>query len=298
MIFRKNIKKKRATGRFKILKKIIFIIFFCLFLIGIYYLIFDFFKVKDYLLNSNIDCIDKPELKRQLSQKKYNFLFINLENLKTSLKNDNACIGDLEIIKKFPNLIEINIYPREGVLVFDNLISDINQIKNIELSKSLEASFSASRREFNPDFEVKTSSISASFLVDKNGFVFSNAPKDTKLKKITGFIKDLKLGQKIEEKVVKNSLEILLKLRDKDIFVESAKVYNNDSLLILTKDSSLKQDMKVIFSLVNDTLSQMASLQLIMEASIISTEEIDSKELVSIDLRYTRPVVRYSPKKK
>lgn len=271
--------RKRKAGKSKRLSTIWKIgvgILTLLLLIDVYLLITSrIFNIKsvDVILDK-VNCIDENSIKQEVSVFGKNFFLINGRKLEKQIKDKYFCIKYADFKKEFPNKIKIKVFGREAIAV-------------LVLLKDEEASKSASLEETaSSSAHISKDSISDEFLVDSEGVIFSkavqiNAPR-------LYFWGKLTLGKKIAETIIENSLIILEKLKTFGVFVNEAKIYSNNILLLNPETNK----PIMIFSLTDKVEIQLASLQL-----ILTQAKIDKEEMEFIDLRYDKPVVKYAPKK-
>lgn len=256
-----------------------------------------FLTVKKVRLEQSSSCLSLDQAKSMLS-KNTSILFIKSDKITADFQKKFPCLADLKISLSLPDTLILQARERTPVLIVEKLFFPETLDQGEKLSKTIDASFSATLEATKEatliktlDFEVKESSSSGLLVVDDNGYAFLDDPKDLNLPKIAGFFPELELGKKIDSRIVRNSLEIFEKLKDIQIEVVSGKVTKGIYLLILAnyqKEVGSPKNLKLIFSLTGNHLSELASLQLILQRN-----KIDLKSIESIDLRFDKPIVVY-----
>jgi len=273
---RRKSRKKKSFSK-KLWKIGILVLIF--FLILDLYLLFDssFFKIKSLEVNlEKIGCVTKDKILSENSLIGQNFFLLS-GDFEKKIKDKYFCIKDIHLEKKFPDKIKLNISGREAVVVLVSL-------------KTSEASISGLLENLSTpsSYLVSQDNISQEVLVDSEGIIFSKYEGGT-LPKIFLTASDLNIGKKIEEEVIKNSLNIIEKVKTFGLSLQEARIYSKNTLY-LSPTTNLP---KLIFALNKDINVQLASLQLILEEA-----KIDMQEMEFIDLRYDKPIVKYIPKKK
>ncbi len=263
----------------------------------LYLVFFKFLVVKKIKLPQPLSCLSSLQAENILA-KNTSLLFINKLKLTSELEKKFFCLTDLQIKRVLPDTLVLGAKERRPVLIIEKLNFPDNFDRGENLSKTIEASFSATIEATKEatlikttDFEVKSASFSAQLVLDSSGFAFLDNPQGLNLPKIAGFFPELELGRSIDSRIVKNSTEILEKLKEGQIEVKSAKITKSIYLLIVgnyQKTLGNQKDLKLIFLLTGNHLQELASLQLILQRN-----RIDSKSIESIDLRFDKPIVVY-----
>lgn len=127
---------------------------------------------------------------------------------------------------------------------------------------------------------VGVSSGSAEFyLVDDEGIVFSKTER-------IGLPFILVTNLDLDKNLLAKAVRILQKIEEINLTVNEAIVDSNQTMLI-------NSDPKLQFNLNQDIEVKLASLQLILDKAKIDNEKMDF-----IDLRFEKPVVKFTPKEK
>jgi hypothetical protein len=195
------------------------------------------------------------------------------------------CIGSVKITKKLPNQVDISVLSRQPaavlVSIHDPESSSSARLNNIiqELSASSSASVSAKPAIF----EFK-GTVEDMVVVDSEGVVYSKNI-EINVPKIYFWGENLILGKRVDQNLIKSALIILDRVKIFGVNIIEAKIFLQRILVI-------NSEPKLVFALDRDLNLQLASLQLILEKA-----KIEETNMEFIDLRYDKPVVKYSPKK-
>lgn len=267
-------KNKRTFSIKKIL--IVCLAIGSLFILG-GFLVNKFFNVARVdLVFDSYACGDENQIENSLSIKKRLIFWVNDDEVSKKLKTQYSCINEVVFSKYLPNKIAILISGRKPIATVVTGRSTGNMI-NISQIEATAASSAATI-----DFSVPEPQ-SDKFFVDESGFLFFQTSGDVNLPLV--FInQDLSLKMSLGQNIgvgLKNAIEVINKfgLNPKLVKIES------DGILVVVGEKG----QKVILSLDNELLKQLASLQLILQKN-----KIDSKRIESIDLRFSKPVVIYS----
>jgi len=232
-----------------------------------------FFLMRSNLLNIkevnttlvNLNCVDSNQVKKSFLNK--NILTISKREVENKLKEKYFCLKSINLEKKLPSSINLDLFGREAVLIL------------ITLEPTEATSSALDNLEATPSAEENQKDI---YLLDNEGVVFSKA-QDLIFPKL--YVEEqVNLGEKIEEgeKIVR----ILNQVKTLGLSFEGRVV----SKYLLVRTNNM---LKIVFSLDRDIDTQLASLQLILNEA-----KIDSKDqLEFIDLRFDKPIVRFAPKK-
>lgn len=215
-----------------------------------------------------IGCTDINQLKNSIQLLGQNIFLINSSKIKSDLKNNFLCIKDVQFSRNFPNKISLFVFGREPQVLLLGL-------------KNKEATKSASLENIATPSARQQETIS-NFVVDKEAIIFATDSKEYGIPKIYYHDQNLSLGQRAEGFIF-DSLKILEKVKTYSLDVKESEILDG-VLLLYTKP-------KIIFKLSQDIDTQFASLQLILNQA-----RIDEKELVFIDLRFDKPIIRLAPK--
>lgn len=258
-------KKKKIKLKVKILLSIAVVI-------GLIYLFFysGIFTIKSVDVSSQqITCVDSNQIKKASNILGQNFFFINQNLIEKTLKNKFICIKNINLSRRFPSKVKLEVLPRMPVVVLTNLN------ESPATQSALLENISTPSAEISQD----------SFLVDEQGVIFAKDEGSSGAPKIYINNQNISLGGEISNLPL--SLKILQKLKTFQLNVISSRIIDN---FLVIFETNIK---KIIFRLDDRVDIQIASLQLILEKA-----KIDSKELEFIDLRFDKPIVRYTTKEK
>lgn len=249
-----------------------------------------FFEIKNIRIKSTLTCTNQNDLQRRLSQTVgKNYFSINQKKVEEQILKEFPCVSSLTFKNGFFKDFLLNIFSsNKYVNVFITERKPIAQINLITQKldlidlKALEATSSSSAGQLN--FQTDESSVSGIFLADNLNYIFSKN-EDKSLPQVFLISGNLSIGQKLPPGMLQDTLEILKKLNELSVEVKTARIESGQLLI----DGS----QKLIFSLNKDINYQLASLQLILQKA-----KMESKLMEKIDLRFDKPVVVYSPKKK
>jgi len=225
------------------------------------------FSIQRININGNTPCIQDYKILQTDKLKGQNIFLIDKKEFAADIQNKYICVGDIKIIKQFPNSIQIEILGRQPKITIINVNNEASE--SAIILNNLDASAFSPERLPEKD----------SFLVDNEGVVFSNSQRDD-LPKVY-FQNNAELGQKIP---IQKILEILNKIK---IFGLTPIA----SLLTPENNYFVYSNPKIYFDLKGNLEFQLASLQLILKTAKIDTN------IEFIDLRFDKPVIRFAPKK-
>ncbi len=251
----------------------IVIAFFLLFVTFGAFLVFksSFFNIKEIEVASNLSCVSGMQIRNSAQILGKNIFFTDSKNLEKNVKNKFVCVKSVTLIKLFPSKVKIELSGRVPVAILASL-------------KNPEASVSASIENIATP---SAQNLSDSYLIDEEAVFFAKSSGELNIPSIFTYDMDLSLGKKFDESYIKISLKILDKIKSFGLSVRLAAIL--DKFLVVYPDGL---GPKIIFRLDEKGDAQIASLQLILK-----TARIDSKELEFIDLRFDKPIVRFTPKK-
>lgn len=228
------------------------------------------------ILTNKASCVTEQELVKELRKTGSNILLLDRRSVILKIKDKYPCIKDLNISYKFFNNLAVETESRVGKYRVTSFAPASL------LLDSFEASPSSSSALLDWNLPVKEDN-NITFLLDDQGVVFTNSTDN--ILPLIYVLDPLKIGSKLTQDIVTKLDEVSKRLSVMEIPFEIAKIAG-DTLMI-------NSTPKLVFSLSNDILTQLYSLQLILNKS-----KIDSREVELIDLRFSKPVVVYSSKKK
>lgn len=267
--------RKRRTKKklFNVSRKNILVIFI-LFIILISFLQIsriELFKVKTLKIeNNNIGCAGENQLKESSDLLGQNYFFLNTATVEKKLKTKFYCIKSVSLSKQIPDKVIVQISGRQPVAVLIDL-------------KDKQASFSSLLENIATPSALLTGN---SFIIDNEGMVFDKDKNDLSIPRIYIYNLDIALGKSLTDNLIINTLKILDKVKTFGTLVKESWIGNN--FYIIAGDPK----PKIIFRLDEQIDTQLASLQL-----ILTEAKINSRELEFIDLRFDKPIVKFTPKK-
>jgi len=246
------------------------------------YLIFrsDLFLIHRIDIKGDIqDCSSEDEITRNLDILGRSLVFLNELKSVSELKSGIACIGEVEIKKKWPDKVVVEIKKRKGIAILSR-----TRIAGLmpEVSASSQATLSANLMQI-----ATTSSINMQdgdlFLVDNNGFVLkrtasiSGYPKIDISKKI-----NFKIGEQIKDRAILTAINFLAVSSSLDFKISGGQINQNDKIIIFLDDG-----MQIILAKDKDAKNQAVSLQ-----AIIREAKIEGEKLKSVDFSFDKPVLQ------
>ena len=257
MNYRRSRKIKRKKPK---LKKILFSLFlFSSFCFLIYCLFFsNFFLLKKVIISGNIKVSQESllaEVEKEAQTKKFriienNLLLLDVSAIEKNVLSSFHLISDIKITKKFPNIINISVNERVGVIVFCDLPSE--------------------------DILEKC------FVLDNEGTIFEEFSEEAsllpKIKNISSK-ENLSLGNKIIEKdLLSTILEFYLGMKNLSLQLEEFLIISENRI-----DAITKEGWEIYFSPKEDIDWQLTKLGAVLNEGI-SLEE--RKKLEYIELRF------------
>ncbi|MDD5415815.1 MAG: FtsQ-type POTRA domain-containing protein [Candidatus Daviesbacteria bacterium] len=263
-------KEKRRFLRFS---KIIF-----LSLLGLFILIIllatrsSFFSIKQIeILGDKIGCADSDQLKNESGLYGQNFFLLNSKKLQERLRTKFICIKTVTVGRLIPDKVKLKIASRKPDAILLNLKD--KQASPSFLIENIATPEAAAAQD--------------SYVVDNEGVVFSKSIDNLDIPKIYIYDSDIAVGKKLKNSLINNSLKILDRIKKFGVIAKKSLIAEN--FFIINPDT---MDPKIIFRLNDQIDIQLASLQL-----ILTDAKIDLRELMFIDLRFDKPIVRFAPKK-
>lgn len=241
-----------------------------------------FLKVKNVYVDGSASCVEVSRLKSDPKIVGQNLLFINRDKLTKLIEEKNYCLESVQINKKYPDTIEIKLFPRSAAVFLEVLqTGEATNSAKLDLA-SFESSNSASAAGVLTALRVQSGQ---GFLADKDGVILSSSDLQSNLPKISLYWKEkLSIGQVIDDGLVPKILKVLEKVSGFGLGFKEAKIYSDKFLYLDTKPF-------LLISLTNDIDLQLASLQLILNKA-----KIENADMSYIDLRFDKPIVKFLPK--
>lgn len=236
-------------------------------------------------VNINLDkisCVEEDQIRDSIKLLGANIFFINHKKTENELKKKYICIKSVNFKRQLPDKVDVEILGREPVAII--ISSNTKDSTEAFLSQFID-NISTPSAQATPSASFSGQEVSNSiFLIDNEGVLFGTPTGELPYPKIY-FNSNLSLGQKIEDDLLKRSLEILEKTSSFGLNLKEARIY--PPFLFLTTDG-----VKIIFKVDSLPDRQLASLQLILSQAKIKQDYIEF-----IDLRFDKPVIKTTPKK-
>lgn len=281
-------------------KKIKFLLITAGLIMAVIFLIFAGFeiikrsKITIFEVKTNsLTCTDKDQINQFLQGININYFSFKEDEFGRNLKKKFFCIGKIQTRLSYPNKLVIETWGREPIFSVREVSTSLNLNPVVNLSEvPIEATESTKEavpvKTLNQILsDLKPSSESASFLVDREGVIFEQTlgTDNFPVLSVLGF--KLVIGTGIPGGVIEKAEMIYNNL--KEIGVPT------DNIIVIGDRLIIDSKPRVIFSLKKRIDYQTASLQLILaQAKMNSDPQItDQNSIESIDLRFDKPVVVY-----
>lgn len=247
---------------------------------------------------SELTCTNKMQINKFLEGLKLNyFVFSNLD-LEGKLKQKYLCIGKIDARISFPDKLTLKVIGRKAEFAASQII--IGQESNPEVNLPIdyqvatESSKAAETVKIIDQIlkEVSESSNSSYFLIDSEGVIFDESYGSISFPVLKIVGEDLKVGGRVPGDLVGKVKELTRGLSNMEA--------PTDNIIIVGDKIIIDSKPRLIFSLNKRLDYQTTSLQLILaQAKMNSDSNLPrSDNIESIDLRFNKPVVVYSKKKK
>lgn len=261
-------------------------------LITIFYLVFfsNLLRIEDLIIeNDKADCISNEDITSLSKLLGNNILFLEKNLFEKQLINKFPCVKKTEISWSIPKKVVIKIYGRNAAVILNILkLPESESTTSAILGNSISEGTSSSKlleatssSIFNFHYQEKV----ASFISDDEGFIFSDRVENLNIPEIYITAENIPIGKQIENNLIKNSINIINNLKSYNLNSKRSEIFE-DYLLI-------DDNPKIAFSLKKDVSIQLGALQLILNKA-----KIDSEKLEFVDLRFDKPVIKYTPEKK
>lgn len=245
----------------------------------------------------NINCTNIPEVTGFLQSLKLSYFYFKSETLDFDLRKKFFCIGKIEQTISYPDKLKLKLYGREGKFIVRAINPPVDTNPQVFLNQDQMNATQSTSQAFPPkvvnqilDSYQDASTAGLMFLVDEEGVVFEEVSSDTAYPKLSLFAKELRVGGRIPDDLIKKTLEITDKLKTMDI--------STDNLIVVGDRLIVDTIPRITFALNRALDRQSASLQLILRQAKMNLdpEKTDTRSVESVDLRFDRPVVVYSKK--
>lgn len=234
------------------------------------------FSIKQVNLKTeHLICNSEGEIQKVINLKGKSIFSLNTTQLRQQLKSKFTCIQDVIVTKQYPATVSVMVNGRLPVAILGQVVNadDLLSYPTLEATASSHAALLNWQTQTDPN---------KFYYVDSTGLMFTQANGDLQLEKfyLDGSVVDL--NQKIDPVILKSALLVIMQLRKDEFNILNTRIDRVNNLLV-NGDAT-----KLIFSLNRDVERQIASLHLIWQKA-----KMDSKQVVSLDLRFDRPVVVY-----
>lgn len=265
-------KRRRIKKSSGIFKKFLPIIFILIIIVSVFFLVrAGLFSVKQVEIDTNqLGCADVNQLKDYVNLLDQNFFFLDSAKIETDLKKEFFCIKSVMLSKQFPNVVVLQISGRQPFAILVDL-----KDKQASSSSLLENIATPSAQQ-----------VKNSYVTDNEGVIFDKDKDNLNIPKVYTYDSNISLGRSLTGESNINLLKILEKV--KTFGIETQENWLIDNYLVVKSNPKLQ----IIFDLKEKVDIQLASLQL-----ILAEAKINSRDPEFIDLRFDKPVVKFTPKK-
>lgn len=222
---------------------------------------------------NGVGCVSKEDLEPKLTFKSENILTLKTSSVEKEIKNRHLCIKEVKIDKEFPGKVSVHLAGRQKVATVLPFMPTKESTDSATLTVFIQ---DASKADY-------LASSSASFLVDVEGVIF--AANDGNMDGLKIFSQGVELGVRWDRQLMPRILQVLRGLNEFAVSANEVFLYKDNSFLV-------KARPLILFNIEKKVDEQLASLQLILEKAKIEGENIEI-----IDLRFDKPVIRYTNRK-
>jgi cell division septal protein FtsQ len=232
-----------------------------------------------------ISCAPLESIKAVLP-KKQNILFIKAQEHAEVIRAKFPCLESVVIEKRFPDTLLIQVVERKTVALLRSGIKIVPIVVDLPVESTTEATASSAsaqpKVEPEDPFKIDEFLYSKYFSVDSHGFVLSENPVAENPLPLFYYLDDheLKVNEHLEDGIMLSALQLMQKLYEMQIVVQSAKIEERNLFI--------NGPIRIIFLLNKEIDAQIIPLQLILQKA-----KIDSEVIEKIDLRFDKPVVVY-----
>lgn len=278
---RRDILNRRKHRSFK--KKFLLVIPVFIILASFFVFNSAYFKVQNLSVHKTyIDCATDQQLQENMHIKGSNIFFVDTNAVSNILQSKFKCIKKTSVTKKYPNTLHINVSGRVPVLRIATL-HDTDATTSASLEEVIQeiASPSAVSSE---SATLTTNVLTNDFVIDQDGEIFAHWSVEDLPKILYLSTEETGIGKKLAKSLVESLLVLFDKLKVFNVDFAQVKVYSGGNILV-------DGHTTIVLNQKYDLQKQLASLQLILEKAKIGDEEI-----LFLDLRFEKPVVRYVKK--
>lgn len=256
-------------------------------------------NVTNYQIKTNnLTCTDNDQINQYLKTLTINYFSYKEDKFSQNLKKKFFCIGMVKTHLSYPDRLVLEIWGRKPMFAAMQVSTSLElgpvvalpDVMDIATGSTIEATPVKTLNQILSN--LKQSSESGVFLVDKEGIVFEQISGNVifPMLKILGI--KIETGSKIPDGVVEKAGVILNKLKE----IEAP----TDNIIIIGDRLVVDSKPRIVFSLNKRIDYQTASLQLILSQAKINLDSSDKvgNNIESIDLRFDKPVVVYNKNNK
>lgn len=287
----RNEERKRRLKKLSLVLGVLILVFGSLY--ALYTLVLQA-KVTNFQVSANnLTCTDSGQITQFLRENSINYFSINQEKMNQDLRDKFFCISRANFKATYPDKLAVEVWGREGAFIVTEITTSGNINPVVLLPETLpnatESTAAVVPVKLIDDVlkEAKTSSQSATFLVDNEGMVFDQVNAQMSFPRISILGIKLEIGRMIPDNTIEKVKQVTQKLTVLGI--------PTDNLYVLADKLIIDSKPRVIISLNKRLDYQTASLQLILTQAKMNSDPLKqgSGDIESIDLRFDKPVVKY-----
>ncbi|MDO8619089.1 MAG: FtsQ-type POTRA domain-containing protein [Candidatus Daviesbacteria bacterium] len=241
------------------------------------------FVVRNLEVNLNrVNCVSEKEIKDNLQISDMNILFFDSRKILKTLQNKFPCIGSVNMQRVFPNRIKLQFYGRDAVFALKSTF--LQEASIAAVLKDLIEKSASSSTQASSSAAIQDIGQSNYLLVDQSGIIFTTINQSPYVPIILYWNNNLKQGDQLDQSLTAELSMIFSKFKELNLPISEVRVYPQGTAIIPSPNI-------IILNLNKDLTSQLAALQLIVTQAKMSKEN-----MVFIDLRFDKPVVKYAPR--
>ena len=235
----------------------------------------------DFVID-NKSCLDDNSINTVLSEKNYPEVIFNKKNLEKEIINLSSCVGSVDMNYNFPNKLMLSVSGRVPKYTISLVSFDKVNVEPVEATIS--SQFVGIDQYFS---NISKNQIKDKFLADEEGVLFSKAEESDQRQNIYLIDSNIAEGDRLPISYIQKITEASNKLKLQSI--------TYDEIRLIKSYLLLKGPVNFVFDLEKDVSRQLISLQLILQEAKINSKENSTQKIKMIDLRFNKPVVKYSP---
>lgn len=188
-------------------------------------------------------------------------IFVNQKRLESEIRKNFLTINQVTVTKNLPNQISVSLTPRLPTAEID--VWSATDSGKIDSAKK------------RPRIRLVS---------DETGYLFAQVASTSGIPVINIFLdREIRVGDRLQGERVKEAIDILDQLKKSSLEVAVVELVGVEAIKV-----RLKTQMIVVFSGQKEVEDQVASLQ-----AVIDRHRMEKREIIQIDLRYNKPVVKY-----